>query len=419
MPAREAPAKLWLVTAIMAAVILYGSFYPFEFRILPHGIGPVATFLESWNARPGRGDFIANILLYLPFGFFFMLGFRSEPRMERALFVVVLASAPMSLSVELTQYYVEGRVTAVSDFYTNVLGTLLGALAARAIGASFNLPYVGEVSAQPVPTLLILAWLAYRMYPYVPTIDLHKYWNALKPIVLTPSLTGEDLFRETTIWLTLYAVIDAVIERRRSVWLAPLFAVVMLCAKVLIVNTVLRVAELAGAGVAFAVWLVLMTLPLPLRLRAAIVGIVLCVYVIVLRLEPFAFQAFARPFDWIPFFGLMHGSLQVDALAFLEKFFLYGSMLFLLGEALGRRLPAAIFVAVLLFSTSWAELYLPDRSGEITDALMSVMIAVVFALLPTGLGAPGPAAVPRLSSRERQLREWQRAQARSMGVKLE
>jgi VanZ family protein len=401
----------------MAAVILYGSFYPFEFRIPPHGIGPIATFLESWNDRPGRGDFIANILLYLPFGFFFMLGFRRGARMERALFVVVLTGALMSLSVELTQYYDEGRITAVSDFYTNTLGTLLGALAARAIGATFQLPYIGEVSAKPIPTLLIIAWLAYRMYPYVPTIDLHKYWNALKPIVLTPSLTAYDLFRQTTIWLTVYALIEAVVGRRRSAWLALLFAIVMLCAKILIINTVLRVAELAGAGVAFAIWLVLLTLPG--RMRTGIAAIILCVYVVALRLEPFEFQAFARPFDWIPFYGLMHGSLQVDALAFLEKFFLYGSMLFLLGDALGRRWLATVLVAVLLFATSWAETYLPTRSGEITDGLMALMIAAVFALLPTSLGTPDPPATPRLTPRERQLRNWQREQARSLGVKLE
>jgi glycopeptide antibiotics resistance protein len=101
----------------------------------------------------------------------------------------------MSLSVELTQYYDQGRVTAFSDSYTNTLGTLLGGLAALAIGAKFRLPFIGEVTTRPIPTLLIIAWLAYRMYPYVPTIDLHKYWNALKPIVLTPSLTPYDLFR--------------------------------------------------------------------------------------------------------------------------------------------------------------------------------------------------------------------------------
>ncbi len=208
MPAPRASSKLWLATLIIAAVILYGSFYPFEFRVPASGIGPIATFLASIGQRPGRGDFIANILLYLPFGFFFVLS-HGRDRQAACLPVVVLGGALLSLSVELAQYYDAGRVTAFSDFYTNTLGTLLGGLAALPIGASFRLPYIGEVTARPIPTLLIIAWLGYRMYPYVPTIDLHKYWNALKPIVLTPSLTSYDLFHQTTIWLALYALIEA------------------------------------------------------------------------------------------------------------------------------------------------------------------------------------------------------------------
>ncbi len=35
---------------------------------------------------------------------------------------------------------------------------------------------------------LLFAWVAWRLYPYVPTIDLHKYWNSLKPIVLYPEI---------------------------------------------------------------------------------------------------------------------------------------------------------------------------------------------------------------------------------------
>jgi hypothetical protein len=69
MPSREPQSKLWFVTVLMAAVILYGSFYPFDFRIPANGIGPIGTFVASVSDRPGRGDFIANILLYLPFGF--------------------------------------------------------------------------------------------------------------------------------------------------------------------------------------------------------------------------------------------------------------------------------------------------------------------------------------------------------------
>ena len=50
---------------------------------------------------------------------------------------------------------------------------------------------------------------------------------------------------------------------------------------------------------------------------------VLCVYVVALRLEPFTFPANGRDFGWIPFLSLMQGSVRVDTLAFLEKFFLY------------------------------------------------------------------------------------------------
>lgn len=400
----------------MAGIIIYGSFYPFAFRAPANGIGPIATFIASIGQRPGRGDFIANILLYLPLGFFFVLSVARQ-RQQAVLPVAVLCGALLSLSVELTRSYDAGRVTSFSDFYTNTLGTLLGGLAALPLGASFRLPFIGEVSARPIPTLLIIAWLGYRLYPYVPTIDLHKYWNALKPIVLTPSLEPYDLFRQATIWLTLYALIEAAVGRRRSAFLAPPFAIAAMGAKIVMIDTTLRLAEPVGAATAFVVWLALLWLPM--RLQAAIVGLVLCGYVTALRLEPFNFQSFARSFDWIPFNGLMHGSLQVDVLAFLEKFFLYGTLVYLLGIALRQRFVATLLVTLLLFATSWAETYLPVRSAEITDALMAVLIAVMFAMLPTEPGAEvATPADMRLSARERRLRDWQREQARALGVDI-
>jgi VanZ family protein len=46
-----------------------------------------------------------------------------------------------------------------------------------------------------------------------------------------------------------------------------------------------------------------------------------------------------------------------------------------------RPVRAAILVAGMLFATSWAETYLPGRSAEITDALMTLLIAAGFALI--------------------------------------
>ncbi len=189
MPLSGSHARSLLITVAIAAVIVYGSLYPFQFRIPVNGIGPVSTFLATWNERPGRGDFLANILLYLPFGFFALLNTRRGSRLGSKLAAVVLAGAILSLSIELTQYYDEDRVTSATDFYANTLGTLLGGLASLAFGASFRLPFIGAIVARPIPAMLVCAWLSYRLYPYVPTIDLHKYWRALKPVVLTPSLS--------------------------------------------------------------------------------------------------------------------------------------------------------------------------------------------------------------------------------------
>ena len=118
-------------------------------------------------------------------------------------------------------------------------------------------------------------------------------------------------------------------------------------------------------SLALAIWLILLRFPKQIQMGMA--GVVLCTYVIALRLEPFQFQATGHAFNWIPFLGFMQGSLTVDTLSFLEKFFLYGTTLYLLGSAFGRRLPVAIVLAALLFVTSWTETWLPGSSAEVTE----------------------------------------------------
>jgi VanZ family protein len=405
----------WLMTVIVTGLILYGSFYPFEFTVPPDGVGPLQTFIDTIGRRQSRGNFIANLVLYLPFGFLFVLSF-GPVRRRAAVPLGVLCGAAMSLFVELVQYYDADRVTSFTDFYTNTLGALVGGLAALVAGSRFRLPLIGEAIARPIPSLLIIAWLGFRLYPYVPTIDLHKYWRALQPIILAPSISWYDVSGQTAIWLALYALIEAIVGRWRSVWLAPLFAMAVLGAEVLIIDTTLRLAEPVGAGIAFAIWLVLTAVPA--RLRIGVVGGVLCTYVIALQLQPFEFQAMARGFDWVPFDSLMLEEPKTDALALLDKFFLYGSAIFLLGAAFDRRLPAAVAVAAMLFVTSWLEVYLPLRLAEITDTVIALIIGLAFALLPSDRESLVRDA-PSLSAQERQLRDWQRAQARARGVKID
>jgi hypothetical protein len=77
----------------------------------------------------------------------------------------------------------------------------------------------------------------------------------------------------------------------------------------------------------------------------------------------------------------MSGDLVIDVMSFLQKFFLYGSLIWLLTQV-GWQLRSAIFsTALILFITSEAERFLPGRSAEISDAFMVLVIGTIFALI--------------------------------------
>jgi VanZ family protein len=368
--------------AIIIVAILYGSLYPFAFRQPVDGIGPIDTLLQNWGQIPRRSDFLANILFYMPLGFFGVLAIAAKMRVVAAMCLVIIIGVFFSTAMELTQYYVAGRVTDASDVYADVIGTALGAIIAGVTSANFRWSPARAIAANRVPCLLLGLWLGYRLFPYVPTIDLHKYWDALKPVVLHPSLTGYDLFRYTAVWLTIGALIEAIGGPRRAWLLFPLFIALVLTAKVLIVDKTLSTAELAGAGLALGMWLVL-ALSVGARFRVSVIALLFCALIIAERLAPFQFSPHGRHFGWIPFLGLMHGSLEVNIMSFFEKAFLYGSLIWLLGKTGLRFWASGILVTMMLFATSWAELYLPGRSAEITDAAMALVMGVIIALMET------------------------------------
>src|SRR5437764_6926653 len=336
------------VTLGMALVIAYGSLYPFNFSVPVAGPGPVRALLATWANRPGRGDFLSNILLYTPLGFFGALTFADRLRPVMRFLATMLLGAILSVSMELTQYYDVGRDTQAVDAYANVLGTAIGALAGVIIGGPRHWGLVSAIAIHRIPALLVAAWGAYRLYPFVPTIDLHKYWNTIRPLILSPSLSSYNLFRHTAIWLTIFTLLSKITAEQRLL-IVPLFASVVLFSKILIISASLSVAEVAGAVVAYLIWLIFYS---NRRTYVVMVLVLFAATVIAQRLEPFQFADHQVPFGWIPFRSFMYGSIDVDVLSFLEKFFLYGGLIWLLAESGISRRSATGMVAGTLFATS-------------------------------------------------------------------
>ena len=146
------------------------------------------------------------------------------------------------------------------------------------------------------------------------------------------------------------------------------------------VDTTLTTAEIAGAALALCAWSVL---AVHVRLRVSVIALLFFGYVIAERLEPFQFGSTAASFSWVPFLGFISSSPEIGVLSFFQKFFLFGSSIWLLAQA-GLRLGSSmVVVAAILFITSYAEAYLPNRSAEITDTVMALIIGAIFALIET------------------------------------
>jgi len=369
--------NLLLATVAVIAVIVHGSLYPYQFRVPPGVTGPVEALLDSWATPPSSyGDLVANLLLYVPLGFFGALAMRGGRALR--LCVMMLAGFVLCTGIELAQFYDVGRVTNMSDVYLNTSGAALGAVAAVVLASAGRYLPTTEIAADPIPVLLLVAMLGYHLYPYVPTIDLRKHWHSVRPLLLAPSLPPYALLRYVALWLTTGCLIGAISGFKRSRVFLPLFVAFVFAGEILIENRVLSLPEVVGAAVAVGVWF---AIGRSRRAAVLLTGVVLCGAIAVARLEPFDFQAPARAFGWLPFRSFLGGSLGKNVTSFLEKFFLYGSLVWLSIEAGLSLWLATASVALFLFVTSVAETYLPGRSAEITDSLMVLMIGLVMAAI--------------------------------------
>jgi VanZ family protein len=369
-----APRRAYaIVFLLVVAFILYGSLYPFQFHARPAATNPLAYLWSTRQDWDRHADLLSNILLYIPFGFFCVCAFG-----RRIALPITFAAAAMATGIELTQFYDQGRVTSMGDVYADTIGAGVGAIVAAAVGSGLRWPLLRELWDDPPAAMVLLMWFAYRLYPYVPVTSVHKYVRAFAPIVTHPTLSTIDLVRFAIAWACIGAILDALYGSRRVLILLSLLIIAELVGRVLIIDATLKAADIAGAGLALAIWLLL---PRAGEARFVIVTLAVAGMIVIARLEPFAFDATPRAFGWVPFASFLRGSVGVAIQAFCEKFFQYGALIWLL-HRVGLRVGLATALTVtLLFATSWAETYLPGRSAEITDAAMALAIGGAFALL--------------------------------------
>ena len=116
-------------------------------------------------------------------------------------------------------------------------------------------------------------------------------------------------------------------------------------------------------------------------MHRAAVALSLAAVIMAQGLHPWHFLAYPHAFSWIPFHSSMSGSIEVNYVVFLEKCFWYTALVWLLTcVRIGMR-AATVTAVLLLLVIEIGQMWLPDRSAEITDPLLALLAGILIAHL--------------------------------------
>jgi VanZ family protein len=202
-------ARLLLLTIVLIA---YASLYPWHFRAYDYANSPLWVLWHSWPVRLNRfeaKDIAVNILVYLPLGFFAFAAFAAIWRTWVAAVAALLAAIALSLSMELAQLFVVGRIASALDVAVNTLGAAAGIVA----GWIWRTHHRASESPMRADVVFVIAcWALYQLFPFFPhrsgprliaaspNVDAILYFVALLALVpLIDALGGDTRRRRLTL----------------------------------------------------------------------------------------------------------------------------------------------------------------------------------------------------------------------------
>ena len=286
-PTEDATARRGrLVLLVFAAFVVYGSFFPFSFRVDPVEVQrDLARFWGTLTLFDARGrklfsiaDLGSNVLLGVPVGLLLvqsrLVGQGLAARLRGVLAVETLFAG----TVEVGQILAPTRTASALDVLAQVGGGLAGALLAHGRGATVLRTGEARVAAlvSDRPALLVVGVLAAllaadALYPFALTLDVSTAWGNLKHGQWTPLASfgrrrWSDLLVERVVPYAALAVAarlalgtgTRVIGRPLIVWaLVTLWAAGLEADKLFIVGRAPNVDNvlLASAGAALGVLL--------------------------------------------------------------------------------------------------------------------------------------------------------------------
>jgi VanZ family protein len=359
----------FLPLGLAALLITYGSLYPFNFSPAPPGAAE--RMFSDWHIVSSRGDVVGNIILFIPWGVAGL--FSMAPRASAASAVALTGALgfAVSLGVQLAQIWVPSRFPALSDVFWNMVGLAAGLLIGRLLVKHVRFSDRPSVDAL-MAAALIVAWTLLEWSPLIPSIDLQLLKDQLKSLVASPTFAIHSIFLGTAVALLLGRLLGVVFGYRRSLWMLPALLLGIVIGKFFFRGAPLDTSILVAFIVGAVGWWVIQR-----RSEDAqhfLIILFLSIAYTVDALYPFNLRDEPAAISWLPFEGMLRGSMMVNLWAVVGSVVLYTSILEVFRLAGGKAGTASLGLAFWVMVVELMQAFVVTRSPDITQPLLVILI---------------------------------------------
>ncbi|MCP4273992.1 MAG: hypothetical protein GY781_18880 [Gammaproteobacteria bacterium] len=364
------------ILLLFIILISYGSLYPFQFSgdLLPSA--DFFNWLTDNSYRTTKADIVANILLFVPYGFVTILTISNSRRQILHGSLLLLAGTLLAFLLQYLQFYIPARVPTATDAWLNGLGITVGMLLAHLL-KQYSQNHLPDEQTTPVdwsqitiPLVLALLWVAWRLFPFVPLISVKSIMAAIAPLMRQPELSFSIIIRDSIGWLVFFYLLTRPPFDRLSQFRVLKFVFYILSLEILIKGNQITVNDLLAALCAFAFF---SSLPAEQLQKGLTRGLVLAI--ILTMIAPLSLPDPTNDYLWLPFSGLMKGNPWANGELLLLKIYLYATFIYMLRKTLVSWTGAAIITVGLLIVVSVLQIYIGNTHGEFTDPLLAGLIA--------------------------------------------
>jgi hypothetical protein len=358
--------------AVVAALIAYGSLYPFDFEIPRQFDRTVHDFLVDWRLWTSRGDVLGNVGLFVLYGLAGVWAAGLTVR-RRAAAVTLGSGMALALLLQIAQLWVRSRSALLADVFWNTIGVGLGIAAAAMFGASRRRASVPFELLRSAAVVLAAIWLLAELAPLVPALDFEGIKRSLRPLVRSARVDLPALFYRAAQVLLLFRLAVEVVGWTRVFGRVVAGLALVLGAKVVIVQQFVDWTTVLGFAAGSSGWWLLVTASRRSIVRSEILLALLIAAYALQALAPFVRGA-PTPFSWLPFATSLDGAMLPNLRALAAAAFTLGGCVWLMRDLGWPVLRSSAALAALVLALELGQIWIQGRTPSSTEPVLVLLV---------------------------------------------